>query len=160
MRTLFVWRRWMIRHDAWEGILTMKQWLNKIRMWFKKSMEGRNGQDELGVAVITAGAVIYLLGLAFRNIYFVSASMLTFGYGLFRCFSRNIWKRRSENNAFCEMLRRVKRYGILLKLQWRDRKTYRYFMCSKCGQLIRMPKLKKKVEIKCPKCGNRFVRKL
>ncbi len=137
----------------------MKKWLDRIRTSFVHFMDRRNGQDELGLAAFAAGTVMYLLGAVFRNVYFMPASAFFFGYGLFRFLSKNTWKRKMENNAFCEIIRRIKKFWVMIRLQWRDRHTYRYFMCRKCGQLIRIPKLKKKIEIKCPKCGNRFVRK-
>ena len=38
-------------------------------------------------------------------------------------------------------------------------KEYKIFVCNKCQQMIRVPRGKGKIEIRCPKCGNRFVKK-
>ncbi len=36
---------------------------------------------------------------------------------------------------------------------------FRFFKCPACSQRIRVPRGKGKVEITCPKCGNRFIKK-
>ena len=66
---------------------------------------------------------------------------------LFRCFSRNTYKRYNENRKFLLLIDRVK-----------DR-THRYYTCPKCRQTVRVPKGKGKIAITCPKCREKFVKK-
>jgi DNA-directed RNA polymerase subunit RPC12/RpoP len=69
-----------------------------------------------------------------------------------RVLSGDRWTRREEN---CRYLAYVK----LWKLKYENRKTAKVYMCSRCGRYIRVPKGKGKVQITCPGCGNRTVRK-
>lgn len=40
-----------------------------------------------------------------------------------------------------------------------DAKIYKYFECPKCAQKIRVPKGHGKIEITCPKCGEKFIKR-
>ena len=62
-------------------------------------------------------------------------------------YSRNIEARRRENAAFQRFFTRL-----------RDRQN-RYFTCPRCRQVVRVPRGKGRINIRCPKCGEQFVRK-
>ena len=40
-----------------------------------------------------------------------------------------------------------------------DKKAFKFFKCPACRQKIRVPKGKGKIEITCPRCGDRFIKK-
>ena len=67
----------------------------------------------------------------------------------FRIFSRNIQKRRRENEKFCGFFK-------LLRNRFRDRKTHVYRKCPKCKAVLRLPKAKGKHYVVCPRCKERF----
>ncbi|MBO2527292.1 MAG: hypothetical protein CW335_03815, partial [Clostridiales bacterium] len=69
------------------------------------------------------------------------------GFSLFRTFSRNIYTRQKENRRFRQLWTRL-----------RDRKN-RYYRCPKCRQTVRVPKGRGKISIRCPKCGEKFIKK-
>ena len=46
--------------------------------------------------------------------------------------------------------------GSFSRLRDRDN---RYFSCPKCRQMVRVPKGKGKINIRCPKCGEKFMKK-
>lgn len=137
----------------------MRDWMRRMQLKLSGFMYGRNGQDQLGMAVYLAALVLYIPGVIKRNPYLMIVSLACFCYGVFRAFSKNIEKRREENQAFSKLLKRPGKYITLAKLQWEYRKTHRYFMCRKCGQISRVPKMKKKIEITCPRCGRKFTRR-
>ena len=130
--------------------------MNKIRQWFARFMAGRNGTDKLNIALlITAlvlsliptvltlvGVVLPLLGMIMALLSYV----LT-GIAIFRCFSRNIYKRYEENRRFLRF--------------WEQRKDrqHRYYDCPRCRQTVRVPRGKGKISITCPKCKEKFIRK-
>lgn len=119
-------------------------------------MYGRNGQDELVMAMYIAGMGLYVLGAIIKNSYVMSAAIALFFYGMFRCYSKNIEKRRRENQAFLRFMRKPVNYIKMLKQQLKYRKTHRFFICRECGQIIRVPKTGHKIRITCPNCRNQF----
>ena len=141
------------------GYTGMRQWLEKLRWAVSRFMYGRNGQDRLARASYFAGIILYLIGMLAGNGIVLIVSLLILCYGVFRILSKNTAKRAAENARFCEMTRKPTRYLNMLKMQWENRHTHRYFMCPKCGQITRVPKGKRKIQITCPKCGCVFVRR-
>ncbi len=67
----------------------------------------------------------------------------------FRMFSRNLVKRRRENEAFCGFFK-------LRRNRFRDRKTHVYRKCPSCQAVLRLPKSKGMHTVVCPRCKNRF----
>lgn len=130
--------------------------LQKLREF----MFGRNGTDMFSLALIIAGFVInifYVLS-AFIPLYLLS--LAAYGYALFRTLSKNIPARQKENQKFMEFWWKVKNRWIGLKADFEEKKAYKHFKCPSCGQKIRIPRGRGKVEIRCPKCSNRFVKKV
>lgn len=130
--------------------------LQKLREF----MYGRYGTDQLSLALIIGGFAFYTLYVFtdFRLLYLFS--LIFYGISIFRTLSRNIEKRRAENREFMSLWYKVKNWWVGLKADFEERKTYKHFKCPSCGQKIRIPKGRGKVEIRCPKCSNRFVKKV
>ena len=47
----------------------------------------------------------------------------------------------------------------LAETAYQDRKYFKFFKCPACRQKIRVPRGKGKIEITCPRCGDRFIKK-
>jgi predicted RNA-binding Zn-ribbon protein involved in translation (DUF1610 family) len=86
---------------------------------------------------------------------------------LFRCFSTNRRRRGRENDWFVTRLDNMFKkepkigYGEKYRLEGvsEEKKRYKFFKCPACRQKIRVPKGKGRIEITCPRCGNRFIKK-
>ena len=125
----------------------------------RQFMYGRYGSDQLNLALLITAVVLSILNSIFSAIFRESAAMgivswvvsllvyALFGYQLFRNLSRNIYKRRRENQLFMLFWNRL-----------RDRQ-HRYFRCPQCRQTVRVPKNRGKINIRCPKCGEKFIKK-
>ena len=120
-------------------------------------MYGRNGFDQLNrflfwVVLILDIASIFLargeppLGGILSLV--VTAAWLLL---LFRTFSRNLPKRREENQKFVGWWWRVKSKMSGAKARHADR-DHKYFTCKSCGAICRVPVGKGKIVITCPKC--------
>ena len=70
---------------------------------------------------------------------------------LFRTFSRNLPKRREENQKFVGWWWKVKNKTAGAKARHADR-DHKYFACKSCGAICRVPVGKGKIVITCPKC--------
>ena len=110
-------------------------------------MSGRAGADQLCWALLVLGLILNLVGSLTGVSVLCLLAYIPFIWTLYRMFSRNVEKRRQENAAFTGVFRRM-----------RDR-DHRYFVCPKCRQRVRVPKGKGKISIRCPQCGERFVKK-
>ena len=125
--------------------------MGKISSWLRRFMAGRYGTDKLNMYILGAGVILCLLSM-FIPVALVDLVLTAASYGLMiwaisRTFSRNTYKRYQENRKFLLLLDRVK-----------DRQ-HRHFSCPKCRQPVRVPRGKGKIAIKCPRCGEKFIRK-
>ena len=121
----------------------------KIGDWFRNFMLGRYGSDKLNVALLIAGVVLMLLGSIFgEKLAFLSLlAYIPLFWCIFRMYSRNLEARRRENAAFLNFFSHLKD------------KEHRYFRCPRCKQTVRVPRGRGKINIRCPKCSERFIRK-
>ena len=130
---------------------TIRQMLARLGSWVRRFMEGRYGNDKLNIAILVAGVVTGLLSSLLPGAL-LKMGLWVLSYGLmiwaiFRCLSRNTYKRYQENRKYLQLLDRVK-----------DRE-HRYYDCPKCRQRVRVPRGKGKISITCPRCKEKFVRK-
>ena len=140
--------------------------MNRIRQFgymlssrLAQFLYGRNGFDNLARTCNAVAILLLVINIFAQStiIYFLWVAF--FGYSIFRVYSKNIPKRYAENQKFMEITEVPRKYMKLVGLQWRDRSVSRYYICKCCHQQIRVPKGKGRIEIRCPKCGNRFIKK-
>ncbi|MEA4966002.1 MAG: hypothetical protein VB055_09300 [Oscillospiraceae bacterium] len=116
--------------------------------WFRNFMSGRYGSDRLNLLLVFGGLLLSLLSSFVQSLGFlVILSYALLVWAIFRMFSRNIAARQKEAAAYSR-----------LKKFFSDRQN-RYYACPSCGQTIRVPRKKGKINIKCPRCGQRFEKK-
>lgn len=125
----------------------------------REFMYGRYGTDRLSLALVAGGFVCYTLYVFTRWRVLYMFSLVLYGIALFRTLSRNTGKRRTENQKFMNLWYKLKNKWIGVKADFEERKTYKHFKCPRCGQKIRIPRGRGKIEICCPKCSNRFIKK-
>lgn len=126
--------------------------MNKLRNYLQNFMRNRYGTDELGKVTLSVSCILYFLYALTKWIvlyYFGFAGMI---YTLYRCFSKKINVRYMENQKF------LKRINID-RLKFDQRKEYKIFRCKSCGRNIRVPRKKGKIEVTCPVCGNKTIRR-
>jgi ribosomal protein S27E len=122
-------------------------------------MVGRYGPDHLGTAMFV---VALLLSIVFSLLGFVFGSYIALailGLAIFRMYSRNIPARRRENDRFLRYYAPVKAKIKKRVSAFRERKTHKFFTCPGCHNTLRVPKGRGKIQITCPRCGERFVKK-
>ena len=130
-----------------------------IRNFLRNFMTGRYGPDHLGVAMIVVSLVISLISNIFHFMPVIYISYLILILAVFRMLSRNIARRRAENDKFIRYWWPVR---TKLGRSWanvKHRKTHKFLKCPSCGNTLRVPKGKGKLQITCPKCGERFIKK-
>ena len=123
-----------------------------MRRFLRRFMIGRYGPDHLCIAMIVLAFIISLLFALTGNISLLFVSYFIFGLTLFRMFSRNINRRRAENDKFIRYWWpvRMKIKKIIQKIK--DKRKYVYYTCPTCKTKLRVPKGKGKIRITCPRC--------
>ena len=97
--------------------------------------------------------LLWLISIWFSLRWLNTAAFVIMVWACWRSYSKNIPKRRQENDTFLRLVHKPKSWFGLQRNRWRDRKTHRYFHCSGCKAVLRVPKGRGMVEITCPKCG-------
>ncbi len=129
--------------------------LQKFQRW----MQGRYGNDQLGTALFIGYLVCFFLSI-FIHSYLLTIFAYVFAIiTIFRIFSKNYQKRYAENQLFLKYYNPIKAKFHGSVSRFKQRKTYKFYRCSQCKQLIRVPKGKGKIEITCPKCKNKFIKR-
>lgn len=122
--------------------------------WFYKFMYGRYGSDQLNMTLIVSSLILSFLGGLFAPFTIISYILL--GLCLYRMFSKQIYKRRSENDLFMNKTAPIRKWYKRTKNRWKDRNTHVYFKCPTCHQFLRVPKGRGNIEINCPHCHTHF----
>ena len=122
-------------------------------------MQGRNGADDLSRFASIGACVLIVLNifLKFSVIYYLGLALLIYAY--FRMFSKNIYKRRAENDAFLRKKNAIADGFYNRKDRFSQKKDYCFFKCPSCKTMLRVPRGKGRIRITCRKCGTAFEKK-
>lgn len=121
-------------------------------------MQGRYGNDPLNRFLMIVSLIIMILAIIWKpQIYVIAIAVL--GWGYYRMFSRKVYTRAVENQRYLEV-----RDSVLAKLNKKknfliQRKNYHIYKCPGCGQKVRVPRGKGKIQVHCPKCGEDFIKR-
>ena len=138
----------------------------KFREKLARFLYGRYGADSLYNALFVCelillflGAVLNILGKVEPILHLISVLLYAVALGLmvfamYRFFSRNIQKRRRENEAWLRFKAKFRRSPKPNLPP--DTVDHIFRSCPHCKATLRLPREKGKHEVKCPRCGNRF----
>ena len=139
------------------------QFFARVRDAMARFMYGRNGVDQLNIAMLWVSIGADLLatilmrqrnGLAYVGLALYYGSVVLWVLVLFRRVSRNLYTRAGENQKWLQA--RSRRRGAASAAKARRADTeHKYFTC-KCGAVCRVPVGKGKIVITCPKCGEKI----
>ena len=131
----------------------------KIGNAIVRFMYGRNGMDQLNRVLFWGYMGTFLAQALFSALRWQVPALLCeillwplMVIVLFRMFSKNLPKRREENQKFVNWWWGVKSRNAGAKARHAD-KDHKYFTCKTCGTICRVPVGKGKIIITCPKCG-------
>ena len=104
----------------------------------------------MALAVINLFAHSVILGIL---------SWVLFFWSMFRCFSKNVYKRSLENQAYLRLEEKVTKKFRMTKTMLTD-KEHCYKKCGKCKSYLRLPKKAGVHTAVCPKCGEKITVKI
>ena len=125
---------------------------------FMRFMYGRYGVDTLGKYSLGAGLATMVLSIVFDSYTLSLLSWFFIILTYFRMFSRNQYKRSSENQTFLNKTYKLRTWFGKQKNMMAQRKTHHIYRCPGCKQKIRVPRGKGRIEIRCPKCHTTFIK--
>ena len=126
-------------------------------------MQGRYGVDTFSKFLLIFGLAAALLSSVFAGkflgviCYILGVLLIVYCYC--RMFSKKVEKRYAENQAFLARTYRLRCFFQKQAGNLSQRKEYHIYKCPGCGQKIRIPRGKGRVEVRCPKCSTAFIKK-
>ena len=122
-------------------------------------MYGRYGVDSLGKFLVALAFIAIILSNITDSRILPLLSWILLFYAYFRMFSKQVYKRAAENQLFLSKTSKIRNWFYKEKNMMAQRKTHRIYKCPTCKQKIRVPKGKGRIEIRCPKCNTKFIKK-
>ena len=130
-----------------------------MREKFLHFMQGRYGADQLYRVMLIGGAVLVILSNFIFEVFFLLLGWILVVLAIVRAFSKDYSRRYAENQKFLELTGKIRKVFGKQRYVMEQRKDYHIYTCPQCRQKIRMPRGKGKVEISCPKCHTKFIKK-
>ena len=135
-----------------------------MRERLTRFMAGRNGTDQFNRFRLIVDMALLLVSALFSRVtalggllYTLVLALLAFIY--FRMFSRDLYRRRGENERYIRAKQKLEARLRVLRERWKQRKEYKFFTCPSCKAVMRVPRGRGKIRIVCHKCGNSFMGK-
>ena len=130
-----------------------------MREKFLHFMQGRYGADQLYRVMLIGGAVLVILSNFIFEVFFLLLGWILVVLAFVRAFSKDYSRRYAENQKFLELTGKIRKVFGKQRYVLEQRKDYHIYTCPQCRQKSRMPRGKGKVEISCPKCHTKFIKK-
>lgn len=131
--------------------LSMRDKLNRF-------MAGRYGNDQMNRTILILGLIFFVFS-AFGSGLFYLLGLACLLYVYFRFLSKNIYRRSAENSRYLQYEYKVRKFFSDIRRNLQQGRTHHIYRCPSCKQKIRIPRGKGKIEIRCPKCEHKFIKK-
>lgn len=119
-------------------------------------MRGRNGADELAVCAGILALVLAVINIFAHQAWLTVVVVLLVAYAVFRILSTDAVSRRKENEAVMERIGPARLWLRNPSAALKESREYKHARCSRCNQVVRVPRGKGLVRVTCPRCGEKF----
>lgn len=124
---------------------------NKIRTFLQNAY----GFDQLSQHIYYVAIVLFIVSMFTKGNVLRLISLALMLYSLYRSLSSKRSKRARELVLYRRFIRNTKVRFKVFWLNIKDR-DYKYFICKSCGQQLRVPRKRGKLEVTCSRCRNKF----
>lgn len=131
----------------------------KIKQGWRSFMSGRHGIDQLSMALVWAGLILYVLDILLGTGILMLLGLVAYILSIYRALSRNQERRTEENVRYVQWMNGLKVKWNQMRARFANRKEYKYFRCPQCRTWIRLPRGTGDVTVTCRTCGNKFNQK-
>ena len=141
----------------------MKKLIENLKIWLENWQQSRYGMDEFSNLLLCVSAALVSGSILLRKFTVYPLIILLAAapgiWAIARCLSRNISGHKQENDTYLKIRDEIV-YRISLRKKTREiRKSYRYFTCKDCKCRYRVPRGRGKIQITCPNCGKKTIRR-
>ena len=126
-------------------------------------MYGRNGPDRLYTFILWASAILLLISMVIEAFVSLVAGYILQGvafvliiYAFFRVFSKNVSKRRAENERYLRIKFKIHAFFTRQKNRKKYKDTFIYTKCPSCKNVLRFKRVAGTHTAKCPCCKHIF----
>lgn len=147
--------------------------MGRFREKMYRFMYGRYGADDLYKFLMIIFWVLWLAEIiavmiipegvakAIAQLVFGTLLVALMVWTTYRMMSRNIYKRRRENEIYLKVRADLRRFfsgntSRRTRSGNRDDSFYIFRDCTKCGCTLRLPRRSGKHSVKCPRCSHSF----
>lgn len=129
-----------------------------VRGFLGRLFAGRYGFDQLNAFLLILYLVLIIVERIIGLPVFYWIALVFILISLLRSMSRDMDRRRAENQKFLQILQPIRRFFRDTRTRMKDR-NHRYFRCPCCGQQMRVPRGKGRITVHCRSCGATFEEK-
>ena len=127
---------------------------------FQNFFGNRYGMDALNFTIAGLALVLSIVGRFFPQVIALPIlGMLLIILLFYRMLSTKHVLRRAENEKFLSFWSAVRGWFQSPYLPFLSRGGKRYFRCPNCKQKCREPAGKGMIAIRCPRCGQEFIKR-
>ena len=119
-------------------------------------MYGRYGIDQLYYALAVLCFTLMVINSFIHSIVLTIIMWAVLLLMIYRTFSKNIYRRRKENEKFMKVWNQVKKKTLFTIRRIKEIRSHRYHRCPGCKAMLRLPYKRGKHTVQCPRCGNEF----
>ncbi|PKL23503.1 MAG: hypothetical protein CVV47_14820 [Spirochaetae bacterium HGW-Spirochaetae-3] len=130
--------------------------MGRLNERLARFMSGRYGTDHLNKALMFAYFVLLVVNGFVKYSLLNGLLMAIAVYAIYRSLSRDLDKRRLENERYLRLSKPARRWLSLSARRLRGVRTFRYRVCPGCKATIEMPIRKGSRVIDCPRCHTEF----
>lgn len=136
-----------------------------FRADMKEVMKRRCGLDELNNFIMLIGFIFVLIALFTSSWICILVAAVFVVLCYLRVFSKKLEKRKRENAVYMRYMGgavsriRYCKKSVRMWFKTMDDTEYYYFVCNSCHQIVRLPKGKNKISVRCPKCSKTFIKR-
>lgn len=132
--------------------------MNDFQQKLYEFMRGRYGNDELNRCLSVTAFILCLVSLIPHCRFCYIPALILIGLSIYRMLSRKLDQRYKERNRYLKITDKPRKWIRVRIRRFKERKTYDYYKCPKCRTFNRIPKGHGRIEIRCPKCANTYIR--
>ena len=134
----------------------MKKWIQNLKEKIDDRIARAYGFDDLVTELIVLGIALVLFDLFSKTQYLSLIGIVCLLTGCLRCYSSNIEARKKELQIYQNLKVSCSEWFSETIEKIKDRITYKYIVCPRCGTVVKLPRGMGKVDITCPRCNNVF----